>query len=92
MDSSTCVPYLAEAVAVADTLTAQTSVGSGNETQAIFRLLGPDGISVTCGPGFKLEELNGETLTHLALARDPSVNFYWSNALFVAALEFCRTK
>jgi hypothetical protein len=90
IDSSACLPFLAEAVAVADTLTTQASVRTGNDKD-IIQLPGADGSSARCSERFTLRELNGVILTHLALIRDPHLNFYWSNALFVAALGLCRT-
>lgn len=87
LDSPSCIPFLAEAVAVSDVLTAQADVG--RDKSSVY-LPGPDGASVKCGEGFALTDLNGESLTHAALTRDPAVNFYWSNAVFVAALDLCR--
>ncbi|MGF6637284.1 hypothetical protein OKW39_004500 [Paraburkholderia sp. MM6662-R1] len=86
-DSSSCIPFLAEAVAVSDVLTSQADVHG--DRSSVY-LPGPNGSSVKCGDGFSLTDLNGEALTHAALTRDPAVNFYWSNAVFVAALDLCR--
>lgn len=87
LDSSSCLPFVAEAVAVADVLTAQADVG---RSQDGIYLSGPNGSTVKCSEGFKLTDLNGAALTHAALTRDPTVNFYWSNAVFVAALDLCE--
>ena len=90
IDSLACLPFLAEGVAVADILTAQVSVRIGNDNDTIIQLTGTDGSRVRCSARFTLNELNGETLTHLALIRDSNFNSYWTNALFVAALDLCR--
>ena len=89
IDSSACLPFLAEAVAVGDILTTQAGVRNGGDKQGI-QLPGPNGSNVKCSERFRLPDLNGITLTHLALTRNPHINFYWSNALFVAALDLCE--
>lgn len=87
LDSAACLPYLAEAVAVADTLKTQAKV-----SRDVLELPGPNGVVVRCSERFSLTDLNGETLAHMALTRDQKLNSYWSNALFVAALDLCRNR
>jgi hypothetical protein len=50
-DSSSCVPFLAEAVAIGDILTAQADVRRDNTS---VYLPGPDGSNVKCGDGLRL--------------------------------------
>ena len=87
LESTSCTPFLAEAVGISDVLTSQADV---RRDKSSVYLPGPDGSRVQCADRFALNDLNGEALTHAALTRDPAVNFYWSNAVFVAALDLCR--
>lgn len=87
MDSNKCLPYLAQAVAVADTLNDQATVAGKT-----IQLPGPNGSILNCSENFSTTDLNGETLAHLALIRDPKADFYWTKALFFAALDRCRKR
>jgi len=86
IDSDSCIPFLAQAVAVADTLFDQAIAVSHQQE---FEIPGRNGSIWICGPDV-LKELNGQSLLHLALAAD--TEGYWDNALFTAALRPCRAR
>ncbi len=89
IDSESCLPYLAQAVAVADTLYAQADYDSKRDE---LKIPGGDGYIWVCHPSV-LSQLNGEDLLHLALATEPSDGegpFYWDEALFTSAINLCR--
>lgn len=85
--STSCLPYMAQAVAVADTLQAQANYKNQSEVQ----VPGLEGSILTCDPSI-VQQLNGEDLMYLALATEPTDGwpFYWDDALFRAALKSCR--
>jgi hypothetical protein len=89
IDSGPCLPYMAQAVAIADTLYAQAAYDAKRDK---IQIPGGDGSIWACDPSV-LNKLNGENLLHSALATE-SVNeskaFYWDDALFMAALHICR--
>jgi hypothetical protein len=92
VDSAACLPYLAEAVAIATLLTDQAYPMKDHGRRT-------DDFAVTFYAGSRwrcsrrwVEGLNGESLLHRALAivSDGSVEtFYWSKALQVAAQQGC---
>jgi hypothetical protein len=91
INSDSCVPYVSEAVAIADTLHTQASFDAQNGE---LHIPGADGSIVTCNPK-SLEVLDGSDLARSALGMTPPENggdpFYWSDALFKAAVKMCQT-
>jgi hypothetical protein len=88
IDSDACLPYLAQAVAVADTLTDQAKYDS---TRDVFEIPGGGGSIWICDPSVLSEQFNGESLLHLALAANLTIP-YWDHALFISALHLCRAR
>jgi hypothetical protein len=90
IDSDSCLPYLSEAVAIADTLHTQASYDAKKRE---VHIPGGDGSILTCGSNF-FKRLNGQDLAQSALAMEPSDNTetspYWSDALFKAAVNMCQ--
>jgi hypothetical protein len=89
-NSRDCLPYLAEAVAVADVLTATTRVSSSKgETTitAVFR----NGSEVHCSKNWIRSALNGQRLMQAALHMDARQHAYWVDALLAAAQDHCRS-
>ncbi len=90
VDAVSCLPYTAQAVAVADTIHAQ-AVYNANRND--FKIFGRDGSVWICDDSVS-NHLNGEDLTYLALATEPSDGepFYWDDALLIAALNLCHVQ
>jgi len=87
INSDSCLPYLAQAVAVADIFSDQARLGRGGVDE-----IPGGGISIwVCDPDVLGKDLNGENLLHLALASnfDPP---YWDHALFLTVLHLCRRR
>jgi hypothetical protein len=89
IDSESCLPYLAQAVTMTDTLESQAAYDSNRD---IIKIPGRDGSIWTCNPSV-WSRFNGEDLRHLALTTQPSeggANFYWDDALLISALSLCQ--
>jgi len=89
--SQACLPYLAEAVAVAGVLTATTKVDFQGKVETItvfFR----NGNVQQCTENWFQNALNGQRLMHGALGMDASDRAYfpWIDALLAAAQELCH--
>jgi len=80
---------MAQAVAVADTLSAQSNYDPKEDK---IKIPGRDGNVFTCDPSV-LSDFNGKDLVHLALATEPLDGykpFYWDEALLASAVKLCR--
>ena len=89
--SDSCLPYLAEAVAVADVFHAQIYYDS---KQYAWTMPGSNGSTLVCAD-IEIAELNGQSLLHLALAVDPADlhgDHRWTSALLFSALHLCRAQ
>ena len=89
VDSYDCLPYLAQAVAVADTLSDQAKFDLKRPDE--FQIPGARSSTWICDTSV-YRQFNGEALLHLALAADftNEDSVYWDNALFTSALLRCR--
>src|SRR4051812_18476574 len=63
--SDDCLPYLAQAVAVADTLSAQADFSNSAKNNEKFQMPGVNGSTWICDPS-AMRKLNGDSLLHLA--------------------------
>lgn len=86
INSAECLPYLAQAVAVADTLSAQ-ALSEQNE----ISIPGRAGSTLICNTAV-LHFLNGQYLMLVALTADDKTLFYWDDALLASALRSCRLR
>lgn len=86
IDSNSCLPYLAQAVADADTLSAQAKYDQQSDA---FQIQGYAGWVPICDASVVRDCFNGDSLPHLALAA-PELTIHWDQTLFVSALDLCR--
>jgi hypothetical protein len=95
-DSEECLPYLAEAVAVADVLgyQAKTIIPSNKRDDPHFSVAFDTGAPESCTANW-LQSMNGESLLHSALGlpvvgRDAK-STYWVAALMRASRQLCHS-
>jgi hypothetical protein len=89
LTSLDCLPYLAEATAVADVLTATTKVSRENGRTAITAVF-RNGNVQHCSENWLRQTLNGQRLMRDALALNSRSHFYWVDALLAAAQDRCH--
>jgi hypothetical protein len=92
-DGNECLPYLAEAEAVAQVLAEQVKLPGANSKQETYGIIFHDGYEQNCSSNW-LQSMNGQTLLHSALALGVGVGdaqrLYWVAALLQAAQQLCH--
>jgi hypothetical protein len=91
LNSRDCLPYLAEAVAVADVLTAATKVTSPVKGKVSITVVFRSGSEQSCSENWLRNLLNGQRLLHDALLMDARQHAYWTDALLAAAQNLCHS-
>jgi hypothetical protein len=90
-ESTACLPYLAEAVAVADVLEESALSEWHDKGEVTFTVVFHGGLQQHCTAHW-LKSMNGLKLLHLALVTDTDGNeksTYWTQALVRASQELC---
>jgi hypothetical protein len=92
IDSKSCEPYAAEAVAVVDVLSAQAKPLTSKDRPLEFSVVFHTGHEEHCSAQW-LRSLSGQSLLHTALGLDRDAGpspFLWSEALLRAARLLCH--
>jgi len=89
INSQACLPYRAEAVAVADVLAATTSVSTSSKGDVTVTAVFRNGNQQRCSRNWLRDVLNGQRLMRSALSLDPRRHNYWVDALLAAAQQMC---
>lgn len=93
-DSSECLPYLAQAEAVAQVLSQQVKLPGVNGKDDAYGIVFHDGYEQKCSSNW-LQSMNGPTLLHSALGLDVGVSdaqrLNWVAALLQAAQQLCHS-
>jgi hypothetical protein len=93
-DSNECLPYFAEAVAVAQVLSEQAKLPGVSGKDEGYGIVFHDGYEQSCSTNW-LQSMNGQTLLHSALGLAVGVSdaqrLYWVAALLQASQQLCRS-
>jgi hypothetical protein len=93
-DSNECLPYLAQAEAVAQVLSQQVKLPAANSKQEAYGIVFHDGYAQNCSSNW-LQSMNGQTLLHsameLAVGESDARRLNWVAALLQAAQQLCHT-
>jgi hypothetical protein len=92
--SNECLPYLAQADAVATVLSQQVKLPGANSKQDAYGIVFRDGYEQNCSSNW-LQSMNGQTLLHSALGLAVEVRdaqrLNWVVALLQVAQQLCHT-
>jgi hypothetical protein len=93
-DSNDCLPYLAEAVAVAQVLSEQVKLPGVGDKEDGYGIVFHDGYQERCTTNW-LQSMNGPTLLRAALGLNVGVadaqRLYWVAALLQASQQLCHS-
>jgi hypothetical protein len=93
-DSNECLPYLAQAEAVAQVLSEQVKLPRANDKAEAYGIVFHDGYEQNCSSNW-LQSMRGQTLLHsalgLAVGASDAQRLNWVAALLQAAQQLCHT-
>lgn len=93
-DSNECLPYLAEAAAVAQVLSEQAKLPGVNSKDEGYGIVFHDGYQQNCSSNW-LQSMNAQTLLHSALGLAVGVSdaqrLNWVAALLQASQQLCHS-